>query len=155
MNDWNHDGKVDSKDYYFYKNYIDRGNSGSRSGKLSGGSHFFTVFIIAAIVAVFNELIGAAILLGYFYYEIFLKQWDRNDYDIKYFLDRFTFVIYTLEQRQHESYEMRGVRSTDYSISCNLLTRTDKEDSMQSMNKNHNLIIDYKGASVPDVIRLS
>ena len=73
MNDWNHDGKVDSKDYYFYKNYIDRGNSGSRSGKSSGGSHFFTVFIIAAIVAVFNELIGAAILLGYFYYEIFLK----------------------------------------------------------------------------------
>ena len=72
MGDWNNDGKVDSMDYHIYTNYIDKGSYGGRRTS-SSGSSFLIVVVIAIIAAIFNELIGAAILLGYMYYELILK----------------------------------------------------------------------------------
>ena len=73
MGDWNNDGKVDSMDYHIYTNYIDKGSSGGRRTNSSEGKGLLIVMVIGIIAAAFNELIGAAIILGYIYYQLVLK----------------------------------------------------------------------------------
>lgn len=69
MYDWNGNGNrndmVDNfMEYQIYKDCTSN-NSTPRSSANSSAGGFWIVFIIAAIVGAFNEILGALILLGY------------------------------------------------------------------------------------------
>lgn len=72
MYDWNGNGdRNDMVDNFVeYQIFMDSaGDTGIPSSTNTWGSGFWLVFVIAGIVAAFNELLGALILLGY----IFMK----------------------------------------------------------------------------------
>ena len=69
MYDWNGNGNKNDMfdnviEYQIYKNCTNN-NSTPRSSTNSSAGGFWIVFIIAAIVGAFNEILGALILLGY------------------------------------------------------------------------------------------
>lgn len=69
MFDWNGNGNrndmIDNViEYQIYKNCTSN-NSTPRSSANSSEDGFWIVFIIAAIVGAFNEILGVLILLGY------------------------------------------------------------------------------------------
>ncbi len=90
-NDWNHNGEYDSYDRYMdYEMYVkdepfeedggggSYGSCGSSSGYGSSGSSlsgksYLIAFGVAIVLAIINETLGALFLLGFLYYDIFLK----------------------------------------------------------------------------------
>ena len=69
IHDWNGNGNSNDMvnnfiEYQIYKNCT-RNNSTPRSSTNSSAGGFWIVFIIAMIVGVFSEILGALILLGY------------------------------------------------------------------------------------------
>ncbi len=78
-NDWNHNGEYDSFDNYmdYEMFHRDESSGGSGGGGGRGGSStektWLVVFVIALVLGIVNELLGAIVLFGFLYYEMFLK----------------------------------------------------------------------------------
>lgn len=67
--DWNGDGKKDFTDdfieYNIYKNTMNHSNNYRKSGSVSSAKGFWIVFLLCCVVACFNELLAAIILVIY------------------------------------------------------------------------------------------
>ncbi len=79
-NDWNHNGKYDSYDNYMdYEMFVRDAESGGGGGRYSSGGDpssgksYLIAVGVAIVLALINETLGALFLLGFLYYQIFLK----------------------------------------------------------------------------------